>query len=72
MSIQPPTIDVPPAFSRVEQRLVELRQEHEAGQAQMRALEQRTRDLRETMLRISGAIAALEELLADEKSGGSL
>jgi len=38
------------------------------GQAQMRALEQRTHDLRETMLRISGAIAALEEMLADEKA----
>jgi hypothetical protein len=72
MSIQPPTIDTPLVISRTEQRLVELRQEYEAGQAQMRALEQRTRDLRETMLRISGAIAVLEELLADEKAGGSL
>lgn len=72
MSIQPPTIDTPLVISRTEQRLVELRQEYETGQAQMRALEQRTRDLRETMLRISGAIAALEELLADEKAGGSL
>jgi prefoldin subunit 5 len=72
MSIQPPTIDTPLVISQAEQRLVALRQEYETGQAQMRALEQRTRDLRETMLRISGAIAALEELLADEKAGGNL
>ena len=68
MSIQPPTIDAAPAISRIEQRLRELRQEYELGQAQMRALEQRTHDLRETMLRISGAIAVLEEMLADEKA----
>jgi prefoldin subunit 5 len=72
MSIQPPTIDTPLVISQAEQRLVALRQEYETGQAQMRALEQRTRDLSETMLRISVAIAALEELLADEKAGGSL
>jgi hypothetical protein len=71
MSIQPPTIDAPAAISRTEQRLVALRQEYEAGQAQMRALEQRTRDLRETMLRISGAIAVLEDMLADEKAGAA-
>lgn len=56
--------------SPAEQRLMALRQEYEAGQAQMRALEQRTRDLRETMLRISGAIAVLEELVADQKNQG--
>jgi hypothetical protein len=68
MSIQPPTIDAHPVISRTEQRLMALRQEHESGQAQMRALEQRTRDLHETMLRIGGAITVLEELLADEKA----
>lgn len=70
MSIQPPTIDtLPPVISRTEQRLMALRQEYEAGQAQMGALEQPTRELHETMLRISGAIAVLEDLLADEKAG---
>lgn len=68
MSTQSPTNDTRITTSPAEQRLMALRQEYEAGQAQMRALEQRTRDLRETMLRISGAIAVLEELVADQKN----
>lgn len=70
MSTQPPTNEARVSTSIAEQRLMALRQEYEAGQAQMRALEQRTRDLRETMLRISGAIAVLEELVAEEKQQG--
>ncbi|MFC5743224.1 hypothetical protein [Dyella tabacisoli] len=54
--------------SRIEQRIAVLRQEYEAGQAQLRALEQRTRDLQNTMLRISGAITVLEELLSEEQA----
>jgi prefoldin subunit 5 len=69
MSTQLPTNEAR-ATSLAEQRLMALRQEYEAGQAQMRALEQRTRDLRETMLRISGAIAVLEDVVAEEKNQG--
>jgi hypothetical protein len=54
--------------SPAEQRLAALRQEYAAGEAQLRALEQRTRDLQTTMLRISGAIAVLEDIVADEKA----
>lgn len=53
---------------RFERRLADLRQEYEAGQTQLRALDQRTRDLQNTMQRIAGAIAVLEELLADERA----
>lgn len=51
--------------ARIAQRLAFLREEYEAGQAQLRALEQRTRELQNTMLRIAGAIAVLEELSAE-------
>lgn len=54
----------------LEQRLTVLRQEYEAGQSQLRALEQREADLRNTMLRISGAITVLEEMLAEERAIG--
>ncbi|WP_266168309.1 hypothetical protein [Dyella subtropica] len=54
--------------SRLEQRLAVLRQEYEAGQTQLRALEQRSRDLQNTMLRIHGAITVLEDLLAEESA----
>jgi prefoldin subunit 5 len=70
MSTQLPTNEARTTTSLAEQRLMALRQEYEAGQAQMRALEQRTRDLRETMLRISGAIAVLEDVVAEEKNQG--
>lgn len=70
MSTQSPTSEARASTSPAEQRLMALRQEYEAGEAQMRALEQRTRDLRETMLRISGAIAVLEDLVAEEKKQG--
>jgi prefoldin subunit 5 len=71
MSIQPPTNDAALSISLIEQRLIQLREEYESGQRQMSALEQRTRELRETMLRISGAIAALEEMLEDKKGGAA-
>jgi hypothetical protein len=53
--------------SRIEQRLAVLRQEYESGQMQLRALDQRKQELQNTMLRISGAITVMEELLAEEK-----
>ena len=48
----------------VEQKLQELRSEFERGQQQLALVEQRRQELRETMLRISGAIQVLEELKA--------
>lgn len=54
----------------IHERLEELRGEHARGQAQMRALEQRQAELRDTLLRISGAIQVLEELLAQANGNG--
>lgn len=45
-------------------RLALLREEYQTGRAQMEALDQRQQQLRDTMLRISGAIQVLEEVLA--------
>lgn len=49
---------------QLQRRLEELRKEFEAGQARLRELETETNYVRETMLRISGAIQVLEEALA--------
>ena len=48
--------------NRAQTRLDELRAEYESGAAQLEQLEQRTQDLKKTLLRISGAIQVLEEL----------
>lgn len=45
-------------------RLATLRREYEEGQRALADLESRQRQLRDTMLRISGAIQVLEELQA--------
>lgn len=52
---------------QLQQRLNELRSEFEAGKAMMADLEAKQTNLRETLLRISGAIQVLEELLAGAK-----
>lgn len=46
----------------IQARLKELRDELAAGEEQMEAIERRRMQLRDTMLRISGAIQVLEEL----------
>lgn len=46
----------------IEQKLQELREEYAKGEQQLVQLDQRRRELQETMLRISGAIQVLEEL----------
>jgi len=50
-------------------RLAQLRKEFEAGQGRLRELETEQSYVRETMLRISGAIQVLEELLGEAKPG---
>jgi predicted nuclease with TOPRIM domain len=45
-------------------RLEELKREFQTGQARLRDIEQQGAQLRETLLRISGAIQVIEELLA--------
>jgi predicted nucleic acid-binding Zn-ribbon protein len=47
-----------------EQRLAALRRDYEDGQGRLLQLEQQASALRDTVLRISGAIQVLEELLS--------
>jgi predicted nucleic acid-binding Zn-ribbon protein len=57
---------------RLEQRLSALRQELDTGRKMLADLEARQLGLQQTVLRISGAVQALEELLAaDEPSAGN-
>ena len=49
---------------QIEARLKELRSEYEKGQTQLRQLETQVTSVRETLMRISGAIMVLEEVLA--------
>ncbi|HEX6708695.1 MAG TPA: hypothetical protein VF068_00060 [Rubrobacter sp.] len=50
---------------RLEQRLAELRAEFERGQQALDELETQATTVRQTLLRISGAIQVLEEELGD-------
>ena len=56
------------AIGYVEQRLEELKHEYEAGQKMLSDLEQKKMALEQTMLRISGAIQVLEEMLGADSS----
>jgi hypothetical protein len=49
---------------RIKARLEELRQEYAAGMAALADIQKRQEELRTNVLRISGAIQVLEELLA--------
>jgi ABC-type transporter Mla subunit MlaD len=51
----------------LEKRLQELRSEFKTGEAQLEELDRRRAQLRDTLLRISGAIQVLEELLNSEQ-----
>lgn len=56
---------------QLEARLNQLKQEFEAGQTKLQELEAQQASVTQTMLRISGAIQVLEEMLAttpDEQS----
>ena len=52
----------------LEARLKELKVEYQKGQGQLVALEQEAANLKNTLLRISGAIQVLQELLGDKPS----
>ena len=52
----------------VERRIQELKAESESGQKLLAEYEEKQRNLRETLLRISGAIQILEEVLAEADS----
>jgi len=58
----------------IEQRLRSLKTEFEAGQKILAEYEEKQRNLRETLLRISGAIQVLEEVLenADSEANGEV
>lgn len=49
----------------MEERLEELRAEYERGVREMERLDRRRSELRGTLLRISGAVQVLEELIED-------
>lgn len=50
---------------QLRQRLQSLKTEYEAGQKMLADLEAKQTNLRDTLLRISGAIQVLEEALSD-------
>jgi predicted nuclease with TOPRIM domain len=54
---------------QIQARLEELKKELETGQAELQKVEMQRTYLRETVLRIDGAIQVLEELLARQPQG---
>lgn len=51
----------------MKKRLHQLNAELDKGRQRMRVLDRERQDLRDTMLRISGAIRVLEEMLAQQE-----
>ncbi|MCB0375185.1 MAG: hypothetical protein KDD04_04640 [Sinomicrobium sp.] len=51
-------------LEKLKQRLAELKAEYSTGQMQLATLEQQADALRETLLRVAGAIQVIEEELA--------
>jgi len=54
---------------KLKQRLEQLKREYETGQAQLSQLDTRAAELRQTLLRISGAMQVLEEAIAEDDGG---
>ena len=50
--------------TKLRERLSELKKEYETGQSMIADLEARQMNLKQTLLRISGAIQVLEELMS--------
>jgi predicted nuclease with TOPRIM domain len=57
---------------QIKERIEQLKAEYESGQKMLADLETQGSNLRTTMLRISGAIQALEELLAQAEEEENL
>lgn len=57
---------------QLQQRLNELKKEFEIGQNRLQELDRQQAQVRETLLRISGAIQVLEELLAQNQPAAEL
>jgi prefoldin subunit 5 len=55
-------------MNNVHERLGELRSEAETGQRQLQLLDERRTELRDTLLRIAGAIQVLEEIAVAEET----
>lgn len=51
---------------KLEKRLAELKQEYESGKKMILELETKQSNLRDTLLRISGAMQILEEALSEK------
>ena len=56
--------------TNIQARLEELKKEFESGQARLREVDNQQALLRETLLRISGAIQVLTEVLAVDQAEG--
>lgn len=56
---------------QIQLRLAELKKEFEIGQTRLQETERQQAMLRETLLRISGAIQVLEEMLAESNMAGA-
>ena len=54
---------------QLQKRLEDLKKEFEKGQGKLHEMEMQQSVLRETLLRISGAIQVLEELLTEAQPG---
>jgi hypothetical protein len=54
---------------RLKERIAQLKAEFDKGQATLAELEGQTREVQHTLLRISGAIQVLEELMAADTGG---
>lgn len=51
----------------IKARIQDLKRNQEAGEAQMLDMDQKRRELQATLIRISGAIQVLEELIAEHE-----
>ena len=56
---------------QLQARLEELKREFELGQRRLQEVEAQAAALRETLLRISGAVQVLEEALAEAPADGA-
>lgn len=55
-------------LQQIQSRIAVLKSEFETGQTKLQELEMQQSRIRETLLRISGAIQVLEEMLASNKA----